>query len=60
MTVGATVYPAPALVILIAVIVPAALTTATPVAVVPTPTGPENVIVGVVANPLPDVPRSTN
>ena len=51
--VGLEVYPAPALVMLIEVIVPAVLTTASAVAVVPTPTGPVIVTVGAVVYPEP-------
>ncbi len=46
-------YPAPALTRLIAVIVPAELTTASAVAVVPTPTGPAIVTDGAVVYPEP-------
>ena len=51
--VGLEVYPAPALTMLIEVIVPAELTTASAVAVVPTPTGPVIVTVGAVVYPEP-------
>ena len=46
-------YPEPAFVKLIAVIVPAEFITACAVAVVPTPVGPDILTVGVVVNPEP-------